>query len=92
VDDVPTFVELGIKGMEVSLWYGLVGPAKLPEPIVRRLNTELATILKTNEVLDSFAKQGALPTGGSPQDYAKFMQDESARWGDVVKRNGIKLE
>jgi tripartite-type tricarboxylate transporter receptor subunit TctC len=89
--DAPTFAELGFKGMEVSLWYGLVGPAKLPEPIVQRLNTELAKILKTDEVKEAFAKQGAVPTGGSPQDYAKFMHDESARWGEVVSKNGIKL-
>jgi tripartite-type tricarboxylate transporter receptor subunit TctC len=92
VKDVPTFAELGIKGMEVSLWYGLVGPAKLPQPIVQRLNTELGKILKSEEVKESFAKQGAIATGGSPQDYAKFMHDESVRWEDVVKKNGIKLE
>jgi len=92
VPDVPTFGELGIKGMEVSLWYGLVGPAGLPQPIVQRLNTELAKILKSDEVKESFAKQGAIASGGSPQDYANFMRDESARWGEVVRKNGIKLE
>src|SRR6185503_4435845 len=91
VPDVPTFGELGIKGMEISLWYGLAGPAALPQPIVQRLNTELAKILKTGEVKEAFAKQGAIPTGGSPEDYAKFMQDESARWGEVVRKNDIKL-
>jgi tripartite-type tricarboxylate transporter receptor subunit TctC len=91
VPDVPTFAELGFKGMEVSLWYGLAAPAKLPQPIMQRLNTELAKILKTDEVKEAFAKQGALPAGGSPQDYAKFMHDESARWGEVVQKNGIKL-
>ena len=92
VPDVPTFGELGIKGMEVSLWYGLVGPAGLPQPIVQRLNTELAKILKSDEVKENFAKQGAIASGGSPQDYANFMRDESARWGEVVRKNGIKLE
>jgi tripartite-type tricarboxylate transporter receptor subunit TctC len=92
VPDVPTFGELGIKGMEVSLWYGMVGPAKLPQPIVQRLNTELGKILKSDEVQEAFAKQGAIPAGGSPDDYANFMRDESARWGEVVSKNGIKLE
>jgi tripartite-type tricarboxylate transporter receptor subunit TctC len=78
--------------MEVSLWYGLVGPAGLPQPIVQRLNTELAKILKSDEVKESFAKQGAIASGGSPQDYANFTRDESARWGEVVRKNGIKLE
>jgi tripartite-type tricarboxylate transporter receptor subunit TctC len=59
---------------------------------VQRLNTELAKILKSDEVKESFAKQGAIASGGSPQDYANFMRDESARWGEVVRKNGIKLE
>jgi tripartite-type tricarboxylate transporter receptor subunit TctC len=92
VPDAPTFEELGIKGMEISLWYGLVGPAGLPQSIVQRLNTELAKILKTPEIAGNFAKQGAVPMGGSPQDYAAFMRTESDRWGEVVRRNNIKIE
>src|SRR3954452_19270685 len=84
VPDVPTFEEVGIKGMEISLWYGLLGPAGLPQPIVQRLNTELVKILKTPEIAESFAKQGAVPMGGSPQDFAAFMRAESDRWGEVV--------
>ena len=92
VPDAPTFDEIGIKGMEISLWYGLAGPAGLPQPIVQRLNTELGTILKTPEIRDSFAKQGAVAAGGTSQDYATFMREESARWGEVVRRNNIKIE
>jgi tripartite-type tricarboxylate transporter receptor subunit TctC len=92
VPDAPTFEELGIKGMEISLWYGLLGPAGLPQPIVQRLNTELVKILKTPEIAESFAKQGAVPMGGSPQDFAAFMRSESDRWGEVVRRNNIKIE
>ena len=92
VPDAPTFAELGIKGMEISLWYGLTGPAALPQPIVQRLNAELAKILKTDDVRENFAKHGAIAAGGSPQDYAQFMRDESARWGEVVRKNNIKIE
>ena len=92
VPEVPTFGELGIKGMEISLWYGLAGPAGLPQPIVQRLNTGLANILKSDEVRENFANQGALPAGGSPQDYVQFMREESARWGEVVRTNNIKME
>ena len=91
VADAPTFGELGIRGMEISLWYGLEGPAGLPQPVLQRLNSELAKILKSDEVKEAFAKQGAIPAGGSPADFAKFMQDESARWGDVVRKNDIKM-
>ncbi len=92
VPDVPTFDELGIKGMEVSLWYGLEAPANLPKPILQRLNDELANILSTEEIKANFAKEGAVPQPGSPADFAGFMRDESTRWGEVVRKNDIKIE
>src|SRR4029077_10673854 len=90
--DVATFAELGFKGMEVSLWYGIVGPAQLPQPILQRLNEEIGKILKSDEVRENFAKQGAVAIGGSPQDFEKFMREESARWGEIVRANNIKVE
>ena len=89
--DLPTFAELGMKGMEISLWYGFVAPAKTPPAIIQRLNAELQTVLKMPEIQASFATQGAAATFGSPQDYAAFMQAESQRWGEIVKRNNIKI-
>jgi tripartite-type tricarboxylate transporter receptor subunit TctC len=92
VSDAPTFNELGIKGMEISLWYGIAGPAGLPQRVVQRINAVLAAILKTAEIREAFAKQGAAASGGTPQDYAVFMREESSRWGEVVRRNNIKIE
>jgi tripartite-type tricarboxylate transporter receptor subunit TctC len=92
VPEVSTFGELGFKGMEISLWYGVVGPAQLPQPIIQRLNREIAKGLEAAEVKENFAKQGVIAAGGSPQDFAKFMQDEYARWGQIVRANNIKLE
>lgn len=92
VPGVPTFDELGIKGMDVSLWYGLEAPANLPRPILQRLNAELAKILSSEDVKASFAKQGAVPQPGSPADFAAFMGAESARWSNVVRKNDIKIE
>jgi len=92
VPDVPTFAELGFKGMEISLWYGLEGPAGMPPAIVQRLNAELVKILKTDDVHQNFAKQGAIASGGTPQEFADFMRAESARWGEVVRKNDIKIQ
>ena len=93
VPDVPTFGELGIKGMEMSLWYGLVGPAGLPQPIVQRLNTELAQDPEVGRGEGELRQAGRdRRAGGSPADYAAFLRDESARWGEVVRTNDIKLE
>ena len=90
--DLSTFAELGMKGMEISLWYGMAAPAKTSPVIIQRLNAELQTILKMADVQNSFAKQGATAMFGSPQDYAAFMQAESQRWGAVVKKNNIKID
>lgn len=90
--DVPTFNELGVTGIEISLWYGLLAPAKTPSPAVERLNAELRTILGTPAVQESFAKEGAVPSWDVPSDYAAFMRAESARWGAIVAKNNIKIE
>jgi tripartite-type tricarboxylate transporter receptor subunit TctC len=88
--DLPTFAELGFKGMEISLWYGLVAPAGTPAPVIARLNAELTKILAAPELRDTFAKQGADAAGGSPDEFAAFMREEHARWGVVVREAGIK--
>jgi tripartite-type tricarboxylate transporter receptor subunit TctC len=90
--DIPTFAELGYPQMDISLWYGVVAPAGTPQPVVRRLNTELARILEMPDIRASFAQQGADPTGGTPEAFAGFMRTESARWREVVSRAGIKPE
>jgi tripartite-type tricarboxylate transporter receptor subunit TctC len=90
--DVPTFNELGLKGTEVSLWYGFVAPANTPPSIIARLSGELQTVLKLPAVRESFAKEGAVPSWDSPTDFAAFMHAESARWGALVRKNNIKME
>ena len=88
--DIPTFAELGYRGMDISLWFGIVAPAATPAPIIRRLNTELDKILASPEICDSFSKQGADVGGGSPDQFADFMRAEHTRWGVVVREAGIK--
>jgi tripartite-type tricarboxylate transporter receptor subunit TctC len=89
---IPTFAELGYGGMDISLWYGIAAPANTPQVVVSRLNSELAKILATPGIRESFAKQGADPAGGSPDQFDAFIREESARWGEVVKQAGIKPE
>src|SRR5215831_8153170 len=90
--DVPTLAELGYPRMDVSLWYGISGPADTPRPIVRLLNAELVKILDMPDVRKSLADQGADIKSGTPEDFGAFMRDEQARWGTVVKQAGIKPE
>lgn len=90
--DLPTFAELGYKGMDVALWYGLIAPVGTPEPIVQRLNAELNKVLALPAVREAFAKQSVDAAPGSPADFTAFMQNELDRWGKVVKSAGIQPE
>lgn len=90
--EVPSFAELGLPGMDIALWYGVVAPAGTPAPIVQRLNAELVKILAMPDVRATLTEQGADVAGGSPEDFAAFMAAESARWSTVVKGAGIKAE
>ena len=90
--DVPTFAEIGIANAGVSLWFGLSGPAGLPQPVVQRLNTEVDKILQMPDVREALAKQGAVPMGGPPSRYDAWVRAEQARWGDVIRKNDIKVD
>jgi tripartite-type tricarboxylate transporter receptor subunit TctC len=92
VPDAPTFAELGIAGLDVSLWYGVMVPAATPRPVVTRLNQALAAALAAPDLRERFVAQGAEPGGGSPEAFAAFMRDEYARWGRVVREAGVKAD
>jgi tripartite-type tricarboxylate transporter receptor subunit TctC len=89
---LPTFAELGYRGMDISLWFGMVVPAATPRPNVRRLNAELDKILAMPDIRKVVTDQGAELGGGTPERFGEFMRAESARWGAVVKQAGIKPE
>jgi tripartite-type tricarboxylate transporter receptor subunit TctC len=88
--DVPTSAEVGVKGFEVSSWQAIFAPAGTPKPVVQRLNSEIARIMKSPEIkarLDTLAVE---PDGGPPEALANFQKAEIARWAKVVKEAGIK--
>jgi tripartite-type tricarboxylate transporter receptor subunit TctC len=90
VPDVPTVAEQGYPGFETTQWYGLNAPAKTPAPIVRRLSDEAAKAAKQPSVAERFAVDSAEAVGSTPQEYAEFIAREQARWGEVVRKAGIK--
>jgi tripartite-type tricarboxylate transporter receptor subunit TctC len=90
--DVPSFAELGYPRMDIALWYGAVAPGGTPASIVQRLNAELVKILDMPDTRKSLTEQGADVQGGTTEEFGKFMRNESARWGEVVKQAGIKPE
>lgn len=89
---VPTFAELGVKAVEVDLWYAFFVPAKTPAAIVSRLNTEVSAILKLPEVRDLLGRAGMDAEPSTPEALHAVVLKDYPRWGAVIKRNGITAE
>lgn len=90
--ELPTVAEAGVAGYEASLWYGFVGPARIPNDIVRRLNGEIVAVLKSAEVRERLASQGVEASPSTPEAFAQLMVSDLDRWAKVVQRAGIRLE
>ena len=88
--DVPTAAEAGVKGFEVSSWQAIFAPAKTPKPVVERLNTEIAAVLKMPDVQARLTELAVDPEGGPPEKLAEYQKAEIARWAKVVKEAGVK--
>jgi tripartite-type tricarboxylate transporter receptor subunit TctC len=89
---VPTVSEAGAPGYEVTVWFGVVGPAGMPPAIVRKLNSEMNAILKMDDVRRRFLDQGVEPAGGSPAQFSDHIKAEIAKWAKVVNDANIKPE
>ena len=89
---VPTISEAGAPGYEVTVWFGVVGPAGMPSAIVRKLNSEMNAILKMEDVRRRFLDQGVEPAGGSPAQFSDHIKAEIAKWAKVVKDANIQPE
>ena len=93
--DVPTLAEAGgpaLKGYEASSWFGLLAPAGTPPDIVARLQQECARALASPAVRDKLEAQGAIPGGSTPAEFARMIDDEHAKWAQVVKASGAKVD
>lgn len=90
--DLPTIAESGVPGYEARAWYGLVGPAKLDHAIVTKLNREIDQALRTTEFRDRLLAAGAVPMGGSPQEFGDFIRREVQKYAVVVKQAKISAD
>ncbi len=92
VPAVPTIAESGLPGYEAVAWFGIFGPAGLPQDIVSRLNGEIVKIIAQPEVREQITRQGGDPGGNSPDEFAAFVKAEIAKWARVIKQSGAKAE
>lgn len=92
VADVPTFDELGVSDYRVGGWYGILAPAGTPRPVVMRLNQEFVAAVRAPEVRSRFDEALVTPQTGTPEQFAAFLRDENARWSQLIKVVGIKVD
>jgi len=90
--EVPTFNESGYPGFEITVWYGLCGPAKMPAPIVNKLAAGTAKALCLPDLLQRYVEQGVEPRDWHGEKFDAFYKAEVARWTQVAKDAGIKPE
>jgi tripartite-type tricarboxylate transporter receptor subunit TctC len=90
--DLPTIAEAGVPGYEAGTWTGVIAPAGLPAAVLARLNAAVNEAIRSPIFTERFAIIGDEPAGGTPQDFADTIKRDSARWGDVVRRSGAKID
>jgi len=83
--DLPTIAEAGLPGYAAGLWFGILGPGGLPKPVIDKLSEATNAALKDPTVLQGLQSQGLNATGGSPEDFARFIKSETERWARVIK-------
>jgi tripartite-type tricarboxylate transporter receptor subunit TctC len=89
---LPTLAEAGVPGYDVEVWFGIVAPARTPKDVIAKLNTEINRVLALPEVRGRFAEQGVRVIGGPPERLGAHLQKEMAKWAQVVKVAGVRIE
>jgi tripartite-type tricarboxylate transporter receptor subunit TctC len=89
--EIPTIAESGFPGFDVNPWWGILAPAGIDVTIVRKINEDVANILRTKEMIDFLAAQGAEPLITSPEAFLKILEADVVKWAKVVKSAGVTL-
>jgi tripartite-type tricarboxylate transporter receptor subunit TctC len=90
--DVPTMAEAGVAGYQATTWTGIVAPAGMPRAIVRRLNAEINDMVASASFGEKVRAIGSEPMSGTPEQFSAFIRSENAKWADVIKRAGAKID
>jgi tripartite-type tricarboxylate transporter receptor subunit TctC len=87
--DLPTVAESGLPGYEAVGWFGLLAPAATPRPIVAKISADANRVLAEREVREKMLGLGADPSGDTPEEFARFIRDDQAKWSKLMKEAGI---
>ena len=90
--EVPTVAEAGLADFEVTTWYGVLAPAGTPRNVINRLNAELLKIMHAPELKEKLAATGTDPLTSTPEEFAAYIKREIAKWGDVIRKAGLKAD
>lgn len=90
--DVPTVQEAGLKGFDVTIWYGVLAPAATPAPVIDRLQREIAAVMATDEMKQRMQADGAQAVSSTPAEFAALIRQDTAKWAPVVKASGATLD
>lgn len=90
--DLPTIEEAGVPGYEAGTWSGVIAPSGTPKPIVDKLNAAINRAIKSPGFKAHFALIGDEPAGGTPEEFAALIARDSAKWAEVVKRSGARID
>jgi tripartite-type tricarboxylate transporter receptor subunit TctC len=90
--DLPTVAEAGVPGYAAPTWSGVIAPAAVPRPIIDKLNAAINKAIESPTFRDRFAVIGDEPAGGTPEEFAEVIRADSAKWGEVIRRSGARLD
>ncbi len=88
--DIPTLDEVGLKGFQAVAWNGLCAPARTPKDVIRRINADVLKVIRSPELAERLKAEGSDPVGDSPEQFAAFLREETARWRKVIEFANIK--
>jgi tripartite-type tricarboxylate transporter receptor subunit TctC len=88
--DLPSLSEAGLPGYEATQWFGILAPAGTPRPIIDRVNQDVTAALRSAEVKQHLASEGAEVVASTPEQFAEYLRSETTKWAKVIKAAGIK--
>jgi tripartite-type tricarboxylate transporter receptor subunit TctC len=90
--EVPTIAESGVPGFVTDVWWGYMAPATTPRPIIDRLHKEITAVATLPDVRQTVASQGWEVVGNTPEEFARVIESDADKWGEIGKRLGVKLD